>query len=118
MCHSDPQEVESLKDSPNIRVSYVKACSHQTGVKVERDSVTINDEKSENTFVEEGHHVARVTAILKNTCHLDFLFVTRTLPQTPVSDPGREPNKPISHCHVSTQHTQAAALNVPSLCWS
>merc|ERR1712012_1109683 len=46
--------------------SHVKRVLTRSDGKVETDIVTINEEKGEVSFVEEGHDVERVTAILKN----------------------------------------------------
>ena len=35
---------------------------------VEKDTVTFNEDKGEHTLVEEGHDVARVTVIIRNSC--------------------------------------------------
>ena len=45
-----------------------EACFDQADVKVEKDIMTFNEEKGEDTLVEEGHQVERVTVIFKNPC--------------------------------------------------
>ena len=46
--------------------SHVKRVLTRSDGKVEKDIVTMNEEKGEVSIVEEGHDVERVTVILKN----------------------------------------------------
>ena len=58
-------------DSKCTQASHVKRVFDQVDVKVEKDIVTFNEEKGDDTLVEEGNVVERVTVIFKNPHHCE-----------------------------------------------
>ena len=51
--------------------SHREACFHLGDVKVEKDFVTFNEE-DEDTLVEEGPQIERVTLFLRDTCNCEI----------------------------------------------